>query len=160
MSTDEAGRLGAAAEYLVAATSVIASDYVLNVSTAMVDDEGVDMVFHRYGGTVTMPVQIKARRTDKTPLNRGQFQSNVRNQTFHPRRELHMLFVAITPDGTFDLAWLVPSETFADMASPNTVGRRTFQASMSATSQDRWTPWRYDRLGLVRAIEATLRSWE
>jgi hypothetical protein len=43
----EASRIGKAVEHLVAASCILASDMRLNVSTALVDDEGVDLVFHQ-----------------------------------------------------------------------------------------------------------------
>jgi hypothetical protein len=42
-----AGRMGKAVEYLVAAACILSTRGELNVSTSMVDDEGVDLVFHR-----------------------------------------------------------------------------------------------------------------
>lgn len=45
----DAARIGKAVEYLVAASCILASGATLNVSTSMVDDEGVDLVFHRRG---------------------------------------------------------------------------------------------------------------
>ena len=60
----DAGRIGAAVEHLVAASCILASDAVLNVSTSMVDDEGVDLVFHRRGRPTTLAVQVKSRGSD------------------------------------------------------------------------------------------------
>jgi len=42
-------RKGKAVEHLVAASCILASGGELNASTALVDDEGVDIVFHRRG---------------------------------------------------------------------------------------------------------------
>lgn len=42
----DAGRMGKAAELLVAATCILQSRAKLNVSTSIIDDEGVDLVFH------------------------------------------------------------------------------------------------------------------
>ena len=39
-----AGRMGKAVEYLVAASCILATRGELNVSTSLVDDEGVDLV--------------------------------------------------------------------------------------------------------------------
>lgn len=46
----DAGRMGKAAEYLVAAVCILATHGQLNVSTSIVDDEGVDLVFARPHG--------------------------------------------------------------------------------------------------------------
>jgi hypothetical protein len=56
-----AARMGKASEYLVAASCILATRGELNVSTSLVDDEGVDLVFHRRGSVATLAVQVKAR---------------------------------------------------------------------------------------------------
>ena len=56
-----AGRMGKAVEYLVAAACILSTRGELNVSTSMVDDEGVDLVFHRRDSSATLAVQVKAR---------------------------------------------------------------------------------------------------
>lgn len=149
---EQASRLGKAVEYLVGSTCIIASAGRLNVLTGLVDDEGVDLVFSRYGSTATMSVQVKARRTDRAPLVDGTFQSNVRSQTFRPRAELFILFVAVEPDGRFDMVWLVPSVDYAAMLTPNARSRMIFQASMSSTTNDRWRPYRLTRPELAMRI--------
>lgn len=50
----DAGRLGKAAEYLVAAVCILATRGRLNVSTSIVDDEGIDLVFHLRESTATL----------------------------------------------------------------------------------------------------------
>ena len=54
-----AGRMGKAAEYLIAAACVLSTRGELNVSTSMVDDDGVDLVFHRRDGVATLAVKSK-----------------------------------------------------------------------------------------------------
>jgi hypothetical protein len=63
-NSPDAGRMGKAAEYLVAAVCILATRGRLNVSTSIVDDEGVDLVFHLRDSTPTLAVQVKARMTD------------------------------------------------------------------------------------------------
>jgi hypothetical protein len=58
----DASRIGTAVEYLVAATCILASRGELNVSTALVDDEGVDLVFHRRGASATLAVRSRPGR--------------------------------------------------------------------------------------------------
>lgn len=60
----DAGRMGKAAELLVAATCILQSRAKLNVSTSIIDDEGVDLVFHLREHTATLAVQVKARMSD------------------------------------------------------------------------------------------------
>ncbi|MFF3659105.1 hypothetical protein [Streptomyces olivochromogenes] len=62
-----AARMGKAAECLVAASAILATGGELNVSTSLVDDEGVDLVFHRRGSSATLAVQVKARMSTGSP---------------------------------------------------------------------------------------------
>ena len=51
-----ANRMGKAAERLIAVFCIRTTRGALNVSTALVDDEGIDLVFHRRGSTATLAV--------------------------------------------------------------------------------------------------------
>lgn len=150
----DASRIGKAVEHLVAASCILASDAKLNVSTSLVDDEGVDLVFHRRGGSATLAAQVKSRRTTTTRVQTGSFMAQVRQQTFRPRPDLYLLFVvADAENATFGPVWLVPSEVFAAMA--HGVGRRgnlRFVASLLPGSRDKWRPYRYERAELPRRI--------
>ncbi len=139
-----AGRLGKAVEYLVAASCILATRGELNVSTSLVDDEGVDLVFHRRDSSATLAVQVKARMSDSVRVTSGGLVAFVRSQTFRPRRDLDMLFVAVDiARGALMQAWLVPSESFADLATgPNKQGRYRFGASLKPGSQDKWSAFR------------------
>jgi uncharacterized protein GlcG (DUF336 family) len=61
ISNSDSSRMGKAVEHLVAATCILQSRARLNVSIALVDHEGVDLVFHRRGTSTTLDVQAKAR---------------------------------------------------------------------------------------------------
>jgi hypothetical protein len=63
------------------------------VSTSLVDDDGVDLVFHRRGHTATLSVQVKARMSDGALVRTGRVQANVREATFRPRPDLDTLFM-------------------------------------------------------------------
>ncbi len=142
----DSARMGKAAEFLVAAFCILATRGQLNASTSMVDDEGVDLVFHRRGGVSTLAVQVKARMSDSRGVERGTFVAQVREATFKPRTDLDMLFVAVDIDaGAIIQAWLVPSGAFREIAgSPNARGRLRFSASMKPGSKDRWSAYRLD----------------
>lgn len=77
----DAGRLGKAGEHLAAASCIIGSRAKLNVSTSLVDDEGVDLVFHRRGGTTTLAVQVKARMGDSKGVQSGHHRAFLRHRT-------------------------------------------------------------------------------
>lgn len=154
----EAGRMGKAAEFLVAAFCILATRGQLNASTSLVDDEGVDLVFHNRGGVSTLAVQVKARMSDSRGVERGSFLAQVRQATFKPRADLDMLFVAVDIDaGSIIQAWLVPSAEFrAILGEPNNRGLFRFTASMKPGTQDRWRPYRLDARQLPTRIQKRL----
>jgi hypothetical protein len=85
--SSSAGRIGKAVEYLIAASCILATRGELNVSTSLVDDEGVDLVFHRRDSTATLAVQVKARMSDSKLVQEGRLMAFVRSQTFRPHRD-------------------------------------------------------------------------
>ncbi len=142
--SENAGRIGKAVEHLVAASCILATDTVLNVSTAFVDDEGVDLVFHRRGGTATLAVQVKSRSDDSSVVQQGRFIANVRRETFRPRPGLWMLFVVVNrPTATLGTTWFMPSAEFVKLARPVGAKKRLrITASTKPDSQDQWRPYR------------------
>jgi hypothetical protein len=83
----------------------------------------------------------------------------VRSQTFRPRPDLDLLFVAVDiAEGRVIKAWLVPSESYAaTLNAPDKRGRYKFAASMKDASMDRWGAYRLDAAELAPRILA-LRS--
>ena len=160
--SENAGRIGKAVEHLVAASCILATDTLLNVSTAFVDDEGVDLVFHQRGGTATLAVQVKSRSTDAAVVRRGSFIANVRKETFRPRPGLWMLFVVIDRrTATLGTTWFVPSSDFANLARPAGAQRRLrITASSKLGSHDKWTPYRMPFPDLPGRILSLLRTLE
>lgn len=153
----DAGRIGAAVEHLVAASCILASDAVLNVSTSLVDDEGVDLVFHRRGRPTTLAVQVKSRSSDTSVVQREQFIGNVRTQTFQSRPDLYMLFVVVDrPTATLGTVWFVPSVDFDRLARTTGKGMRRFTASLKEGSKDQWRPYRMPFRELPSAITDAL----
>jgi len=157
-----AGRMGKAAEYLIAAACVLSTRGELNVSMSMVDDEGVDLVFHRRDGVATLAAQVKARMSDSQDVQSESMVAFVRSQTFRKRAGLDILFVAIDIErGAVLKAWLVPSADFAEVVGkPDTRGRLRFVASMKKGSQDRWAHQRLEADELAPAILARLKQLE
>ncbi|MEU8138814.1 hypothetical protein [Streptodolium elevatio] len=127
--SEASARMGTAAEYLVAAVCILATAGELNVSTSLVDDEGVDLVFHRRGSTATLAVQVKARMSTGKHFQDGRILTDVSVKTFRPRPGLDILVVAVDVErGAIDTAWLVPSPVFAEMvAIPTPRGSCGFQ---------------------------------
>lgn len=158
----EASRVGKAVEHLVAASCILSSDLKLNVSTAFVDDEGVDLVFHRRGGSATLAVQVKSRSTDTSVVQRGQFIANVRSVTFRPRPELWMLFVVVDRmTATLKTVWLVPSVDYDRLANRLAGGKtRRITASLKPGSNDKWSPYRMKFEDLPDRLLALLEEME
>jgi hypothetical protein len=153
VSNSGSSRMGKSAELLVAATCIVMSRASLNVSTSLVDDEGVDLVFHRRNAAATLAVQVKARFDDAKVLQRGQFHANVRSQTMTPRSDLYLLFVVVSVElGAFDMCWLVPSVTFVKKARRDSKKRYVFVASTKPGSRDQWRPYRLTRKDLFGGI--------
>lgn len=157
-----AGRMGKAVEYLVAAACILSTRGELNVSTSMVDDEGVDLVFHRRDSSATLAVQVKARMSDSKRVQSGGFVAFVRSQTFRARADLDMLFVAVDIErGAVMKAWLVASDDYAAaVGPPNSRGRYKFVASMKEGTKDRWASRRLEAHELAPAILARLTVLE
>lgn len=149
-----AGRMGKAVEYLIAASCILSTRGELNVSTSMVDDEGVDLVFHRRDSSATLAVQVKARMSDSKRVQSGGFVAFVRSQTFRPRGDLDMLFAAVDIQrGAVMKAWLIPSEEYAKtLGEPNSRGRFRFVASMKEGTKDRWAARRLEAEQLAPAV--------
>jgi len=156
-------RKGKAVEHLVAASCILTSGLELNVSTSFVDDEGVDLVFHRRESSTTLAVQVKSRSlTAKTIAGKQMFRANVGASTFRPRPDLYVLFVAVdTKEGTFGPVWLVPSKVLAERTKLDGKGRHVFQASTKPDTNDRWRELRHERAELpgriMEALDRLLR---
>jgi hypothetical protein len=132
-------------EHLVAASCILASGARLNVSTSLVDDEGVDVVFHRRGGVATIAAQIKSRTTTAKGVVRGHFSARVRVQTFRSRSDLYMLFAIVdAPTATVGPVWFVPSADFEQGAVKISRGLLAFNASTSEHTKDQWRRYRLD----------------
>lgn len=155
----DSGRMGKAAELLVAATCILQSRAKLNVSTSVIDDEGVDLVFHLRGHTATLAVQVKARMSDGLVVQRGRFQAIVRDSSFYPRGDLDMLFVFVdVAQGSIRQSWLVPSPVFAANTTVNARGRRVFSAATSSSSGDKWSEFRVPEGQLASTVVKRLQS--
>lgn len=156
----DSARKGKAVEHLVAASSILISGLELNVSTSLVDDEGVDLVFHRRERSATLAVQVKSRSKDaKSISDRSRFIANVGVNTFRARADLYMLFVVVDmSDGTLGPMWFVPSVVFKQKTNPNAKNRRQFVASTKSDTQDQWREFKCSRSELPSRILGVLDS--
>ncbi len=158
----DAARKGTAVEYLIAASCMLASDFKLNVSTNMVDDEGVDLIFHRRDSPATLAVQVKSRSWSANVMrDREKFIADVRRGTFQHRRDLFLLFVAVDSQfADYGPLWLIPSVDFANGLTPGKRAKLRFVASASPASNDRWVKYRMERSQLPDRILAVLDDLE
>jgi hypothetical protein len=145
ISNADSGRMGTAVEHLIAASCILATRGALNVSTSLIDDEGVDLVFHARGSTRTLAVQVKSRMSDTKGLRvHGNVSTTVRQATFTPRKDLAMLFVAAdVTNGHYTTAWLAPSLEFVNLTTVDKHQRRGFTASIKPGSKDKWVRYRH-----------------
>jgi tetratricopeptide (TPR) repeat protein len=159
---EDSARKGAAVEHLIAASLMLESGFELNVSTNLVDDEGVDLVFHRRQDSTMLAVQIKSRSWSANVMRGGaKFIADIRRSTFRPRRDLFLLFVAIDAHfADFGPLWLIPSLDFADILASSRGPKLRFAASASPASSDRWTPYRFERSQLPERILDELSALE
>ena len=155
----DSARKGKAVEHLVAATCIHMSGLELNASTSLVDDEGVDLVFHRREKSTTLAVQVKSRTmTTKGISQSNRFYATVSATTFRPRADLYLLFVPVdAEEGTFPFVWLVPSKRFG-RRRVNARRRRVFSASMKDGSRDQWSRYRVERADLADEISAAIKK--
>lgn len=158
----DAARKGAAVEHLIAASCMLASDFKLNVSTNLVDDEGVDLIFHRRNSSATLAVQIKSRSWSASVMRNGEkFIANVRRGTFNHRQDLFLLFVAVDSRfAEYGPLWLIPSVDFADILASGKRATLRFAASASPVSSDRWVKYRLERSQLPGRILDVLDGLE
>lgn len=153
MTQQDSARIGKAVESLVGATVVLSSGGELNVSTSLVDDEGVDLVFNRRGAPSTLAVQVKTRTTESKRVAGGGFWAHVTPATFAPRPSLAMLFAVVdVPSATLEPVWLVPSEDFAERAYRNP-SDDTLWIRTKTDADDQWAPY---RLGLNQVADRVL----
>ncbi|MGJ3559477.1 hypothetical protein ACR6C2_15040 [Streptomyces sp. INA 01156] len=105
---------------------------------------------------------MKSRMSTTSIVQKGQYLADVRSQTFRPRNDLDMLFVAVDVERRAIMtAWLVPSGVFGEMVSePNGKGKYRFAASLKPDSKDRWTPYRLTAAELSQRILARLSELE
>jgi hypothetical protein len=156
-------RIGKALEYLIAASCILMSEGKLNVSTPLVDDEGVDLVFNRFDRPATLAVQIKGRSQSAQVVKDGKFLADVSRRTFAPRDDLYVLYVVYDEAGAdYGPVWLVPSTELEKRGGKSRGGDALrFQPSIRG-EENQWRPYRLDKKealpGRILAILDSLAS--
>lgn len=128
----------------------------------MVDDEGVDLVFHLRDQSATLGVQVKARTRGTSLVEKKRiFRAALRPQTFKPRDDLYILFALVDKkSATLEWVWLVPSTIYDEKAPRTGKGLIRFTASTNEQTKDRWSEYRYTRAQLAGEIIRILKGLE
>jgi hypothetical protein len=155
------GWKGKAIEQLVAAHCVLGSGGELNVSTPMVDDAGVDLVFSRRNHPATLAVQVKARFSTSKRAVKGGFRIQVRRATFQPRSDLAILGVLYDNFEQHDIltAWLIPALEFHELTKSQSPDRAVLvMAAALKGKTNHWLKYRCDRKQLPGRVMGLLKQ--
>jgi hypothetical protein len=130
--------IGKPVELFIAAYCMLASSGKLNVSTSFIDDQGVDLVFNRWGRTATLPIQVKSRTTEAgTIRDKGRFIAHVKRSTFQARTNFFVLFTVVDrPTAALGPVWLVPSVALDRRDRDKDAIR--FQANVNPSGDGQW----------------------
>jgi hypothetical protein len=130
--------IGKPVELFIAAYCMLASSGKLNVSTSFIDDQGVDLVFNRWGRTATLPIQVKSRTTEASTIrDKGRFLAYVKRSTFQPRTNFYVLFTVVDrPTAALGPVWFVPSIDLDQRDSDKDAIR--FQANVNPSGDGQW----------------------
>ena len=150
-------RTGIALEYLVASSCILMSRGKLNVSTPLVDDEGVDLVFNRHDRPATLAIQIKGRSRSAQVVQKGRFLADVSKRTFAPRDDLYILYVVYDEDAAdYGPVWLVPSGDLAERGANSRQGGSLRFATSLGGETNQWRKYRFSKEDLPGQILAVL----
>jgi hypothetical protein len=135
------------------------SEGKLNVSTPLIDDEGVDLVFNRSDRPATLAVQVKRRSRTAGVVKEGKFLADVSLRTFVQRDDLYLLYVVFDrATADYGPVWLVPSKELVARGRPSRGGTSLrFQPSIRG-ELNQWRQFRFEKTNLPNQILAVLDS--
>lgn len=149
---------GKIAANLVGMACALRSQGEINFASPFVDDEGVDLVFFKKGGSgKAILVQVKSRTIQSKLLSKGTFRVQVRRASFKPRDGYYFVFVALDESGErlLDTLWFIPSLDFAEnLAGQTNESVLVFQSRF--TSKDMWEKYRISLEELPQRIAQVL----
>jgi hypothetical protein len=130
----------------------------INFASPFVDDEGVDLIFFRKGGSgKAVLAQVKSRTMRSKLLSQGTFRVQVRRASFKPRKGYYFIFVAFDESGKrlHDTQWFIPSVDFERKLAGQTNEKvLVFQSRFN--SKDMWEQYRMSLGELPRRIAQVL----
>ena len=149
---------GKIATTLIGVACAQRSNGEINFASPFVDDEGVDLIFFKKGGSgKAILAQVKSRTIQSKLLSQGKFRVQVRRVSFKPREGYYFIFVALDEvgKGLLDTLWFVPSVDFAKkLAGQTNETVLVFQSRFN--SRDMWEEYRIGLEGLTQQITRIL----
>jgi hypothetical protein len=135
---------GKIAATLIGLACAQGSNGEINFASPFVDDEGVDLVFFKRGGSgKALLAQVKSSTTQSKLLSKGTFRVQVRRASFKPRKGYYFIFAALdgSGKGLLDTLWLIPSVDFErKLAGQTNETVLVFQSRFN--SRDMWEEYR------------------
>ena len=116
----------------------------INFASPFVDDEGVDLIFFRRGGSgKAILAQVKSRTMQSKSLSQGKYITQVRRASFKPREGYYLIFVALDQPkkGLFDTLWFIPSIDF-EKKLVGQKGEKRLAFHSGFNSKDMWEEYR------------------
>lgn len=150
---------GQIAAYLVGIACAQGSKGRINFAFPFVDDEGVDLIFFKKGGSgKAILAQVKSRTTQSKKLSQGVFRADVKRASFKPREGYCLIFVAFdqSTGRLFDTLWLVPSIDFRKKLVGQK-GKKVLVFQSRFNSKDMWEEYRISLKELPRQIARLMR---
>ena len=149
---------GKIAATLIGMACAQGSNGEINFAAPFVDDEGVDLIFFRRGGSgKAILTQVKSRTMQSKLLSRGTFRVQIRRVSFKPREGYYFIFVAFDPltRGLFDTLWFIPSVDF-ERKLVGQKGEKVLVFQSRFNSRDMWEEYRTNLEELPQRIAQIL----
>ena len=143
---------------LIGITCAEGSDGQINFASPFVDDEGIDLIFFRRGGTgKAILAQVKGRTTESKLLKRGIFRAQVRRASFKPRDGYYFIFAAFDKleKKLRDTLWLVPSKDF-ERRLRGQKNKKVLVFQSRFDSEDMWKEFRISLKDISQRVDEIL----
>ena len=135
---------GKIAATLVGMACAQGSNGQINFASPFVDDEGVDLIFFKRGGSgKAILTQVKSRAMQSRLLSQGTYRVQVRRASFKAREGYYFIFVAFDQlrKQLSDTLWFIPSTDFERKLSGQKNEKvLVFQSRFD--SKDMWVEYR------------------
>lgn len=149
---------GKIAATLIGIACAEGSNGQINFASPFVDDEGVDLIFFRRGGSgKAILAQVKSRAMQSKLLSRGTYRTHVRRASFKPREGYYFIFVAFDQSGKSlaDTLWFIPSVDFGKKLAGQK-GEKVLVFQSRFNSKDMWEEYRTSLEELPQRISQIL----